>query len=136
MPFVVPAMPLLMSRWNAWDPTTSLYATPDAVDVPCCISPGKRSMVSIRGDTDASLSDFAMEVLLPALEKGCAGVHFPPRAADVLEIPQGSTRFYMVRYVDDIGKGFANEHRFFLVKMIRDDMVFADVTLAFPVTLP
>lgn len=31
---------------------------------------------------------------------------------DVVEIPAGSGRYYQVQMVDDIGKGFANEHRF------------------------
>jgi len=32
--------------------------------------------------------------------------------SDFVEVPAGSGRFYQVAYVDDIGKGFANEHRF------------------------
>ena len=31
---------------------------------------------------------------------------------DRVEVPAGSGRVYQVQYVDDIGKGFANEHRF------------------------
>lgn len=31
---------------------------------------------------------------------------------DVVEVPAGSGRFYLVAFVDDLGKGFANEHRF------------------------
>lgn len=30
---------------------------------------------------------------------------------DAVEVPTGSGRFYFVAVVDDIGKGFANEHR-------------------------
>lgn len=30
---------------------------------------------------------------------------------DCVEVPSGSGRFYRVFYVDDIGKGFPNEHR-------------------------
>jgi hypothetical protein len=30
---------------------------------------------------------------------------------DVVEVPSGTGRFYLVRTVDDAGKGFANEHR-------------------------
>lgn len=31
--------------------------------------------------------------------------------ADSVEVPAGSARWYGVYFVDDIGKGFANEHR-------------------------
>jgi hypothetical protein len=31
---------------------------------------------------------------------------------DCVEVPAGSLRYYAVLQVDDIGKGFANEHRF------------------------
>jgi hypothetical protein len=32
--------------------------------------------------------------------------------ADIVEVPLGSSRFYWVWEVDDIAKGFPNEHRF------------------------
>lgn len=32
-------------------------------------------------------------------------------SADIVEAPAGSGRFYLVDSVDDIGKGFPNEHR-------------------------
>lgn len=32
--------------------------------------------------------------------------------ADTVEVPAGSGRYYTVTWVDDIGKGFSNEHRF------------------------
>jgi len=31
---------------------------------------------------------------------------------DFVEVPAGSSRFYEVGWVDDIGKGFSNEHRY------------------------
>jgi len=30
----------------------------------------------------------------------------------IVEVPAGSKRYYGVTFVDDIGKGFPNEHRF------------------------
>jgi hypothetical protein len=38
-----------------------------------------------------------------------------PGGSDGVEIPPGSGRRYLVDQVDDIGKGFANEHRFALI---------------------
>jgi len=49
-------------------------------------------------------------LLLPPLtdirDGSCNGVQ------DVVEVPSGSGRWYQVLGVDDVGKGFANEHRF------------------------
>jgi len=36
----------------------------------------------------------------------------PINSADWVEAPQGSGRLYRVIWVDDIARGFANEHRF------------------------
>jgi hypothetical protein len=43
-------------------------------------------------------------------------------AADLLEVPTGSGRWYLVAYVDDVGKGFPNEYRMAIVwKVFGDD---------------
>jgi hypothetical protein len=39
-------------------------------------------------------------------------------AQDLLELPQGSGRWYSVSLVDDVGKGFANEHRYAIVNKV------------------
>jgi len=50
-----------------------------------------------------------MTLLLPAgtdvRDAWCAS------GEDAVEVPVGSGRFYRALYVDDIGKGFSNEHR-------------------------
>lgn len=57
----------------------------------------------------------------PELAAGAYAL-FPPGAdirdqntlngSDVIEIPAGSERYYLVLMVDDIAKGFTNEHRY------------------------
>jgi hypothetical protein len=39
--------------------------------------------------------------------------------ADIVEVPAGSGRFYTVTFVDDIGKGFPNEHRCAVISQVR-----------------
>lgn len=55
-------------------------------------------------------------VLLPKLtdirDNSCSN------GPDVIEIPKNSGRFYWVSYVDDIAKGFDNEHRWAVVQKI------------------
>lgn len=49
--------------------------------------------------------------------------------ADVIECPSGTGRWYQVIGVDDIGKGFANEHRAAVLQKIYDS---CDGTGTFP----
>jgi len=44
----------------------------------------------------------------------------PINSPDYVEIPSGSGRWYFVAYVDDIGKGFPNEHRFALMGKVNN----------------
>lgn len=37
---------------------------------------------------------------------------------DLVEVPQGSGRWYAVLLVDDVGKGFSNEHRYCEIEKI------------------
>lgn len=50
-----------------------------------------------------------MSLLLPAGSD--VRDHFQGGPYDVVEVPAGSGRWYAVAGVDDIGKGFGNEHR-------------------------
>jgi hypothetical protein len=80
------------------------------VDLPCNLAWGRRVNVASTGGTMApGVPLTAVTLLLP---KG-ADVRGPQdiTSADVIEVPAGSGRWYGVYAVDDIGKGFANEHR-------------------------
>lgn len=52
-------------------------------------------------------------LLLPALTdiRDNSGFGGSAASADIVEVPAASGRFYLVDSVDDIGKGFPNEHR-------------------------
>lgn len=78
---------------------------------PCNLARGRRVAQSegpVLGGSD--LENMSMTVLLPPLtdirDITIAG------PGDVVEVPAGSGRWYGVVIVDDVGKGFANEHRF------------------------
>lgn len=58
----------------------------------------------------------AMSLLLPPLTDVRDAAN-NPGWADLLEVPSGSGRWYLAAYVDDVAKGFANEHR--LVKLFK-----------------
>jgi hypothetical protein len=107
MSFVVPAMPLLCNIWRAAAiPPAGL---PD-VTSQCNLAWGRRVNVpSTGGTTLVGVPLMTMQLLLPAGTdiRGDPGV----TNADVVEVPAGSGRYYTVAFVDDLGKGFANEHR-------------------------
>jgi hypothetical protein len=67
-------------------------------------------VASTGGTGLAGVPIVAMSLLLPALTdvRATQGVGGVP---DTVEVPAGSGRWYGVAGVDDIGKGYANEHR-------------------------
>lgn len=71
---------------------------------------GRRTNQSSTGGTsEVGVLVQGMNLLLPSLTdvRGPQDVD----GEDVVECPQGSGRFYRVTFVDDIGKGYPNEHR-------------------------
>jgi len=97
--FFPPTFPLFVNVWRNGNPVTN---PPDVV-APCNMTPGGRVVL-----TPVASSEYFF-FLLPALSdvRGvqCAG------GADTLEFPPATGRFYTVVRVDDVAKGFANEHR-------------------------
>ncbi len=67
----------------------------------------------------------SLSLLLPKLTdiRGCQGGG--ALQGDAVECPSGSGRFYVAYWVDDVGKGFANEHR---------EAILYQATLAWMVT--
>jgi hypothetical protein len=124
MPYVVPAMPLAVNIWIA----NNVANPPDVVTVGN-LSPGKRGNVNASPvTTNATLGatvgqGLYMELLCPKLTdiRGCqnAGLEC------VVECPASSGRFYLVIWVDDVGKGFANEHRLAIMVQCNELMVAA-----------
>jgi hypothetical protein len=77
---------------------------------PCQLTYGQRVNVASTGGTSvAGVIVVSMSLLLPALTD-IRGLQDTVRY-DLVEVPAGSGRYYSVSYVDDIAKGFANEHR-------------------------
>lgn len=104
MAFVVPAMPIEFHAWtNGDDPLTD----PPRVTDFCNLAWGKR-VSSYQGEIGTP-NEPVMTLLCLAL----TDIRGPQNSggADVIECPKDSGRFYTCLGVDDIGKGFPNEHR-------------------------
>lgn len=80
------------------------------VNVPCALVYGRRvNVVSTGGTTLAGVPLQCENLLLPAF----TDIRGPQDnvSFDVVEVPSGTGRWYAVGFADDIGKGWANEHR-------------------------
>ena len=93
---------------DVWRDTGGGYVVVDTIE--CNLAMGKR--ISWFNTAQGGLGDFAgltPVLLCPPLtdvrDRSCGGV------SDVIECPAGSGRWYAAEAVDDIGKGFSNEHR-------------------------
>ncbi len=105
MAFTLPTFNLLC---NVFDNGTN--TSPRISDLECNLAWGRRVNVASTGGTDTlGIPLVTMTLLVPAL----SDIRGPQNAEleDNVECPAGSGRFYSVAFVDDIGKGFDNEHR-------------------------
>jgi len=101
MAFTVPTFNLLCNIWTAG---MGPPAAPRLANVACNLAWGRRVQTLTVG------SGFVpMVLLLPA----GTDVRFSRNATgpDTIECPAGTGRYYTVLAVDDLGKGFPNEHR-------------------------
>jgi hypothetical protein len=134
MPYVVPSFPLLANIWQDWKAATPVYATPFLRNQPCNLSPGKRVFLTytnpVNNPQGTNCCAFPMELLIGKLtDVRCGSTTGGP---DLIEVPANSKRFYQVAYVDDIGKGFANEHRLVIMYMVNAAVVFTLATYNCP----
>lgn len=112
MAFTVPQFPL----------TCDIYAGPWVTKVlrlnsPCNLGQGRRVMPNMFFEPTAPEGyTTTSQLLLPALTDVRDGSCMFD--TDIVEVPAGSGRWYSVLTVDDIGKGFPNEHRFALLHKI------------------
>lgn len=111
MPFVLPTFNLTI---NIWHPPVNVL-NPPAVTCPGNLAWSKRTKLILPTNPGPGVWPLhVMHLLLPALtdvrDRFSNG-----GPSDVVEVPAGTGRFYFVVGVDDIGKGFPNEHRCALI---------------------
>lgn len=100
----------------------------------CNLAYGRRRSMP-QDDIDQNGWVMAMSLLVPSSsdirDLSCAAVQ------DVVEVPSGSGRWYQVANVDDIGKGFPNEHRCAALYKISEAMWGASYAgLMWPAPIP
>lgn len=119
MAFTLPDFNLNVDIYRG--PWLTKSGTPDVTAVGN-LTWSRRQQSQLDYDTTPSdaTSQMPMTLLLPALTDIRDGSTSSPSEGDVVEVPSGSGRWYGVIYVDDIGKGFANEHRAAIIVKIYD----------------
>lgn len=134
MAFTIPTFNLTASIWRIAG-NGKAYATPD-VSTLCNLSPGRRSMLGQISVLSAVDEGVVMELLCPALTDIRADWNAIDR--DLVEVPAGSHRFYLVIWVDDVAKGFPNEYRLAFLQYVRTGSAsgFTGGHIAAPVPLP
>jgi hypothetical protein len=115
MAFTLPTFNVVCNVW-----TNALITNPPTFSVTVNLTPGRRGffvepLITNSGALNAVAGwGNMMEILAPKL----TDLRGPQNngVTQVVECPAGSARYYYVCWVDDIGKGFANEHRLALVR--------------------
>jgi len=105
MIYTLPDFNLTILVWRG--PTAFPPVGPSALTTSANLTPGRR------GPLLPSFDGQDMFLLLPAgtdIRSAITG-----GANDTVEVPAGTGRYYEVTFVDDVAKGFANEHRFALL---------------------
>lgn len=119
MAFSLPNFNLTCGIYSVVPPNTLGHR----LDSPCNLAMGRRiTWPWGSAGPGIGMDGFVPSLLLPPLTdvrtNMCGG------AADVIEVPAGSGRWYQVAGVDDVGKGFPNEHR--LANLVQISAAFAD----------
>jgi len=112
MSYTLPAFNLVVNIWHNGTPISN---PPDLITVGN-LAYGRRVTTQYWDWADSGISSVFAPLLLPPLVDVRDPMTGPGR--DTIEVPAGSGRFYEVDYVDDVGKGFPNEHRFALMRKL------------------
>ncbi|KAL0630409.1 hypothetical protein Q9L58_010743, partial [Maublancomyces gigas] len=131
MAFVLPSFNIVVNVWRV-NGTGANYAAPDVTPI-ANLTPGRRVMQNLAGAGSFTNYDQIMELLLPPLTDIRAS--WNGLLPDLVECPSGSGRFYNVIWVDDVGKGFANEHRIAQIQYLKSGAV-PPFGIGFPVGAP
>ena len=128
MPFTLPTFNLTANIWHyaTWFGNfPTVIPAPDATTL-CNLAVGRR----VSGSTNIDMW-LLMPIGTDIRDKQKAPTASPQ--PDIVEVPAGSGRYYMVQTVDDAGKGFANEHR---VATINGDVAAFPVLPEWPEPYP
>lgn len=110
MAYVVPGFNIVCNIWSSGSGPPPIGVAPRISNQPCGLTFGRRANVASSGGTTlAGVPIQTISLLLPKL----TDVRGPQDSVgpDWVECPALTGRWYQVTFVDDVGKGYANEYR-------------------------
>jgi hypothetical protein len=112
MPYVIPQFPMMCQVYTGG----VVLPVNLRLTVPCNLAYGKRVWTQYWDWGTSGENAVFTCVLFPALSD--VRDYSSSSGRDALVLPAGSGRAYIVDFVDDLGKGFPNEHRFCLCEKL------------------
>lgn len=104
MAFVLPTFNL---EYNVWHGPHNPHTHPADASGDCQLRGVNQTSATVNPTADLAAGNYA---LFPPLED-IRDIH-TLNGSDIIEIPKDSERYYLVLNVDDVAKGFTNEHRY------------------------
>lgn len=101
-------------RWASWGGAIPPIAAPDVAAVPCQLRVLKTGVVV----NQATIPSPCAVLSFPSLTDVRTNIgfgQFTEPGEDLAEVPSASGRYYTVKMVEDVAKGFANEYRLAVV---------------------
>jgi len=108
--FTIPTFNLTCNLWTAG----TFPGAPRVAAMPCNLQAGRRLHVLDYQENVGITATGSAMFLLTASGSDVRDL-YTLAGSDVVEVPAGSGRFYMVQVTDDVGKGFPNEFRFSVI---------------------
>jgi len=131
MAFVLPTFNLTVNIWRFGNPHTN---PPDVVTPGQLKAPAMNFAPVFGGSV---FSQHGQGLLLPPGTDIRDLFQAPPNSSDMCEVPAGSGRLYFVLWVEDVAKGFANEHRYaILFKACQRSDIHEFAGLDWPTPIP
>jgi len=127
MSFSVPTFNLDV---NIWRHSSSVSSPPDVV-ARGNLAWGRRIAPATGGTGNFGIT--SMTLLIPMRTDIRQGTLTTSTVGDYVEVPAGTGRYYGVVFVDDIGRGFPNEHR---AALLVSAMNLGSVLLYWPTPYP
>jgi len=111
--FVLPTFNIVVNIYSAGFPPP--IGTPRLVDIPAQLrAPAANNVTFISSGVVNSAQCLLLAPGTDIRDRFCT----PINSSDYVEAPAGTGRFYNVTLVDDIGRGFPNEHRFAILQKL------------------
>jgi len=135
MSFSVPTFNLTAGIWTG---NNALPTTPPRLTSPCNLAIGRSSRAYEFRNFTIVRRDRGLSLISPAFFPAGTDIRDDSCSTgfDLVELPLGSSRWYWVTFVDDVAKGFSNEHRLAVLQKVYNYQGFFTLVPQWPTPIP